>query len=1062
MLLKFMTPGGRSVRLAFLMTILIGRVTLVTGWAAVASVVINEIHYDPADKRPLEFVELYNPGGTPVPLKGWMLEKFAFPEEAVLPPHGFVVVAQDPEAFAREHGFRPLGPLPGRLSNSGEKLTLRNARREIVDAVNYRAGFPWPTAARGAGSSLERIHPSLPSDDPATWRSAGYPAVPVPTSVGTTYVPAGDAGWRWRRGTNEASQPTDAWRRGDFVEDSSWGQGRTSIGYEDGDDETVLTDMRGRYGSVFLRHAFVVGEKIPPALLLRVRVDDGCVVWINGREVGRFHMKSGPVTFKSLAESHEATEEFEETLFDATGAGLMRGTNWLAVQAFNASLGSSDFTIDAELRTPDGAPRGRRPTPGATNSVFSEASPPSIGDVRHDPASPKAGQTVTVTARVKAPNGVRSVIMRLQAVDPGAYMRKSDAAFRTNWVTMEMRDDGQLGDGRSGDGIFTAVVPAGWQVHRRLVRYQIVADNGAGLAVQVPYPDDGEPNFAWFTYDGVPEWTGASRPGQTPATTFPAEFLQTIPVYHLLARSEDVARSQWDGGANRRRFLGTLVYEGRVYDHVEFHNRGTGSAYISGKNKWGFKFSRGHEFVARDLRGRRYEHPWDSLNLNPGLSTPYLPVHAGIAGLDEAVSFRAYQLAGVPAANTHWVHFRVVDGVAEASATNQYDGDLHGLYLAIQDMDGTLLRERGLADGNIYSIQSGRKHLARGAVLDGSDWNAFLEGVRGERPEAWWRANLDLPAYYSFHAISRIIGNVDLRPDGNHGYYRRPDGHWAPFPWDHDMMLVPRVHQPGHIDAIRCLNVPALKLEFRNRAQEVLDLFCADSAPNGGQVGQLVAEFSAVLRPAGFTNDWGRLDEAVWNWHPRQNQKGVFYVNPAAGQHFGGEWRRTLETADLAGFERYIVGFCTDSRPTKNYAPNDGDQRGYGYGHLWAESKDARIPERPTIGYTGAAGFPSGALTFSVTPFASPATNEFAAVQWRVGEISAPGRVGFVAGQPWRYELEPRWVSAELTEAKSSFQLPDKTCQKGHTYRVRARYKDQTGRWSHWSTPVEFVAGRDQ
>lgn len=1030
-------------------------------------VVINEIHYDPAEKRALEFVELHNAGPGPVRLGGWTLEKFRFPSNAVIAPGGFVVIAQDPLEFAREFDGRALGPLPGRLSNTGERLTLRNEAGETVDSVKYGVGFPWPTAANGAGPSLERVHPALPSDDPGSWRSAGYPPVP-PAAAGTVFIPAGDPAWRWRRGTNEASHPVEAWRTDGFVEDRSWQTGRTSIGYEDGDDETVLTDMRGLYSSIFLRHAFVVGAnaRLPAELLLRVRVDDGCVVWLNGREVGRLHVKPGPVRFDGVAENHEATEEFERLTIGNAASWLVRGTNWLAVQAFNASKSSSDFTIDIELRTAEGAPGGRRPTPGATNSVMAARVPPSIVEVRHRPEQPKSGQPVVVTARVANADGVRAAWVRLQDVAPGAYVRRTDPAFRTNWTELPMRDDGRAGDVRAGDGVFTAEIPAAWQRHRHLVRYQVVARDGSGLETLAPLADDTVPNFAWLAYDGVPAWTGARQPGRTPPETFGPEFLGTLPVYHLLARAEEVAQSQWDGSANRRRFYGTLVYDGRVYDHIQFHNRGTGSAYISGKNKWGFKFNRTHELAARDIRGRRHAQAWDSLNLNPGLSTPYLPVHAGIAGLDEALSFRAYQLAGVPAANTHWVHFRVIDAAAE-SATNQYATDLRGLYLAVQDMDGALLRERGLPDGNIYSMQSGRKHLARGAVADGSDWNEFLGGVRQEQPEAWWRAHLDLPAYYSFHAISRVVGNVDLRPDGNHGYYARPleDGRgarWAPFPWDHDMMLVPRVHQPGHIDAIRCLNVPALKVEFGNRAREILDLFCADARPAGGQVGQLVAELSAVLRPAGFTHDWGQLDAAVWNWHPRQNQKGVFYVNPATGHHFGGEWRRTLASPDLSGFCRYIVEFCTDSRAVKNYAPNDGDQHGYGYGHLWHEAKDARIPRTPEVSGLGPAGFPAGRLEFAVTAFASPVTNRFAAVQWRVGEVRAPGRAGFVAGEPWRYEVEPVWVSEETAEVRPSMRLPAKVCEPGRTYRVRARYRDHTGRWSHWSPPVEFVPNAGQ
>jgi hypothetical protein len=98
-------------------------------------------------------------------------------------------------------------------------------------------------------------------------------------------VAAHDPGWHYRKGTSEASSPSSAWRLPDFIEDETWLTGQASIGFGDIDDRTILGDMYGNYVSVFLRHAFTVAPgQVPGALRLRLRVDDGCIVWINGLE----------------------------------------------------------------------------------------------------------------------------------------------------------------------------------------------------------------------------------------------------------------------------------------------------------------------------------------------------------------------------------------------------------------------------------------------------------------------------------------------------------------------------------------------------------------------------------------------------------------------------------------------------------------------------------------------------------------------------------------------------------------------------------------------------------
>ena len=664
----------------------------------------------------------------------------------------------------------------------------------------------------------------------------------------------------------------------------------------------------------------------------------------------------------------------------------------------------------------------------------SDVAQAAITNVRHEPAQPKPNVPVLVTARM--PDGAINPVLRIQAVAPGKYVRKSDTEYEKDWTDLPMRDDGKDGDQKAGDGVYTVRVPASYQRHRWLLRYRISATDAAGKAVIAPAVDETCPNFAWWCDGGPAAWTGSREPGKAPPVTYSAAFLGTLQSMHLLARAEDVARSQWDPAAHKQKQQGTLVYRGVVYDHIQYSNRGQGSAHIAGKNKWGLKFDHEHDVPLIDHDGVPFPAPLGSLNLNPGGSTPYLPVHRGISGLDEVLSMRAYRLAGVPSPPATWVQWRVVTSPEEASTRDQYAGDLWGLYVALGDMKPKLLADRKLPDGLTFSTQSGVKHTPNGMTDATKVWEQFVNGMRSNPKEDWWRKNLDLPAYFSFHALNRLLGNVDLRPDGNHGYYRHPDGRWAPIPWDNDMMFVPRHHQPGVIEAVGCLQHPAIALAYRNRAREVLDLFASDASDRGGQVGQLAADLGAALTPKGYTVDWPRLDEARWNFHPRMNPKGAYFANPSEADHFGGHWKRTLVSANFAGFRKYVVDFCTDSRPTKNYAPNDGDPRGYGWGYLAFEARDDKVPARPAVER------PGNKYRFEASAFASPAGHKPATLEWRVGRV----------GQHGWYELDDYWL--EHIESGRAVEIPSRLFKEPGEYRVRARWRDDTGRCGHWSEPV--------
>jgi len=60
---------------------------------------------------------------------------------------------------------------------------------------------------------------------------------------------------------------------------------------------------------------------------------------------------------------------------------------------------------------------------------------------------------------------------------------------------------------------------------------------------------------------------------------------------------------------------------------------------------------------------------------------------------------------------------------------------------------------------------------------------------------------------------------------------------------------------------------------------------------------------------------------------------------------------------------------------------------------------------------------------------------------------------------PGKYEIDAAWESGEIKTFNGNITIPAAGITPGRTYRVRCRMKDNTGRWSRWSSPVQFVAG---
>jgi len=657
------------------------------------------------------------------------------------------------------------------------------------------------------------------------------------------------------------------------------------------------------------------------------------------------------------------------------------------------------------------------PTPAAKNTgVYADNIPPQIRQVRHSPKQPESGDMVTITAKVTDPDGVAAVTLLYQLVNPGRYIRIEDPEYWVNWTSVQMHDDGLAGDAVAADDVYSVQLAGSLQTHRRLVRYRIIVVDTCGLNLLVPYPDDSQPNFAYFVYDAVPAWSGAIDPGSSnPALSRVVEYgpavMWSLPVYHLIAKEQDVVDCQyWPGnrtgqyGGQDYPWSGTLVYDGEVYDNIHFRARGGVWRYSMGKNMWKFDFNRGHYFQARDNYGDKYKTTWDKLNFSACIQQGNY-WHRGEQGMFEAVGFELFNMAGCPASKTHYVQFRVIDATDEFGYS-QYDGDFLGLYLVLEQMDGRFLDEHDRPDGNLYKMDgaypNGCELNNQGltGVTDKSDVLDFISEYQRSPSENWWRENVSLFEYYGYRIILEGIHHYDNAYGKNYFYYLNPETEiWSQWPWDIDLTWADNMYGNGNEPFKRygLLNRPGLNVEFKNRVREVRDLLF-----NEDQAWQLIDEFAAVIDDPAGSPSMVDADRAMWDYNPIMTSS---YINSSkAGE---GRFYQQAATKDFPGMVQIM----------KDYVVYRGKSI------LDPQAADSAIPDTPKVTATCPPTYPANALTFETNDFSDPQGNHtFAAMKWRIAEVAPWSQITrpdelvvlIDSGLLWRYfkgtqEPSPSW-----------------------------------------------------
>ncbi len=430
-----------------------------------------------------------------------------------------------------------------------------------------------------------------------------------PAQTFTNVVVPTNSTWRLFRGVTEASAPADAWRARAY-DDSLWEVAPAPFHYGTnllgGDDTvtsgTILSDMPGGYTSIFLRQKFfITNVSSVIGISMRLAIDDGFIVWLNGVEMRRGFMTAGAVAYTGTAlSSHEAN--FSALIATAPNAwtNLVEGTNVLCVQGFNGPpqtppLTNDDFRIDPEFWLTVAVPvviTNVTPEPGSSIAAFTTVTvafnqpvsnvDPSDLLINGFPASLVSGAGQTYTFTFARPTGGSGQV----TWDPAHGIKNTiGTSFNSTgivWnyivplgvVALTPSPGATLAAVTEVQATFTDPV-LGVNAEDLLINgapATSVFGSGVGPYIfQFPLPPTGTVQLAWAPAHGITDGSGNPFVGGSWSVTLdPASFTGDVIINEFLA-GNNFTNSPLD-----------LDEDNEIQDWIEIYNRGTNSVRMLG------------------------------------------------------------------------------------------------------------------------------------------------------------------------------------------------------------------------------------------------------------------------------------------------------------------------------------------------------------------------------------------------------------------------------------------------------------------------------------------------
>jgi hypothetical protein len=700
-------------------------------------VAINEVHYHPLNDQDAahEYIELVNTTAQSIDLSGWCFSEgvdFCFAANTVLAAGDFIVVCRNQAAARSAFGFsNSAGDFLGQLSNDGERLTLVDAQGGYVDSVRYNDKGDWNVGADGEGYSLEKIVSTALSDDPASWTDSGAMDGQGP----------GES-WQTVTVTNVATSSTlyfYATGAGEFLIDdvSLVNVANPAVNLlANGGFNTNITswEPRGNHGGS--RWSRAAGGTIYPEAALHL-VASGAG---SGSSNSVAATTTSPLDL-SASVSYRLTFSYRHL----SGAmGLIA----------RLSVATQSRGIYVEVGTGSGA---GSVTPGQPNNARRAVLPPFASLIGRFPREPLGGEWTTLLARVKGdPSEVR-VIANLAG---GAQI-------------LQMTDDGTIGDGAAGDGIWGVDVPP--QPHNSAVTFRIEATSAAGTR-SFPPRTDPVGVLGYYVNDNQPE--------------------SSLPVMTLILPTSD-PRSFIAGLSCDNYVSCSFAVGGDLYSNIGIRRRGQSVCGDPNVIKKFIKlnFQKGYPFQGQGKINLQ------SLWTDKSLVREHL----------------AWEMCG-----------RVASPDCEHRFVRLHaNGAYFGLYATLEHPDENFLARVGLnPEGNLYKAVASREERdgSTGNIAtsyekktnengDFSDLVTFLHTMH-DTPAAglvaFFQQNTDQDSMIEYQAAMTLMNNSDHPHKNHYLYHDTASGKWTTTGWDLDLtfgklwngsfggVLNDAMHNPGN------------------------------------------------------------------------------------------------------------------------------------------------------------------------------------------------------------------------------------------------------------------------